>query len=337
MKKLTSGRIQLPEIVFITDMKERALLSTGVHFILGLPGEEEFYIRLLEYEALWQAAIDTKLPFNFKLLLEEAGFTDLFEESRDKTLYVDYIAEQFDDDDLEYEEIALINYRYNFRELIKDISCYVDINKLRQLKLIPSVIIDHIEPNLLKNTHDFITYDLAAYNKKLDGFYGAASLTTHLKNIIIIDISASIPKAVATATLLMGKNHGLRYYCDILITGTKSFIVPFEEVYNMDVEKIYAEAGGGNERKDFKKLMGIKKLYDSAIVYGDNNHPGESWAKGEKKMSDEEGKKLCKWKINKLISLHTDDATNLAGYARWFIPKETIRISNWVQYFNSNN
>jgi len=78
------------------------------------------------------------------------------------------------------------------------------------------------------------------------------------------------------------------------------------------------------------------KNYKTAIVFGDNHHPGDRWDNkynnDTKTISDEDGKKLCKWNVDKIISFHTTSTTNIAGYARWFDTKEIERISNWVKY-----
>ncbi len=90
----------------------------------------------------------------------------------------------------------------------------------------------------------------------------------------------------------------------------------------------------GNDQIEFKALLtNSEKYYKTAIVFGDNDHPGHNWNGSSTRISDKDGKKLCKWKIDKLISFHTR-TQEIAGYGRWFSPKETQHISDWVKYLN---
>ena len=86
-----------------------------------------------------------------------------------------------------------------------------------------------------------------------------------------------------------------------------------------------------NEGNCFKQLLSEPKEYGTAVVFGDNDHPGYY---ASKRISDADGKKLCKWKVDKIISLHKDSDTTLAGYARWFnVPEENITyVKDWVKY-----
>ena len=51
------------------------------------------------------------------------------------------------------------------------------------------------------------------YNKKLEGMYGSLDLVTPDRNLIIIDISGSIPKAVSTTCLILSKKFGRKFLC----------------------------------------------------------------------------------------------------------------------------
>jgi hypothetical protein len=90
--------------------------------------------------------------------------------------------------------------------------------------------------------------------------------------------------------------------------------------------------GMGNEGDMFKALVtGDKKCYKTAIVFGDNDNPGSY---GTKSIKDTDGQKLCIWEVDKLISLHTKGTAELAGYSRWFSPKETEKIADWVKFLD---
>jgi len=93
-----------------------------------------------------------------------------------------------------------------------------------------------------------------------------------------------------------------------------------------------------NDQVYFKNLVSEEKSYKTAIVFGDNDSPCHAWDndfnKLTKTISREDGKKLCKWKVDKLISFHTKGIKHLAAYGEWFSPLEEERIDNWVKYLN---
>lgn len=157
-------------------------------------------------------------------------------------------------------------------------------------------------------------------------------MTSPRKNLFIFDISVSIPKGIGAAFLILGKNLAETFYADIMITGRKTVLIPYEELHTLDIDTAYEKWGDGQEAKMFKELLTSDvRHYGTAIVTGDNNHPGDNW-NGSGYISDEDGKEMCKWEIDKLISMHTEGTWNLAGYSRWFEPKETERIDNWCKY-----
>jgi hypothetical protein len=169
--------------------------------------------------------------------------------------------------------------------------------------------------------------------------YGSLDLVSPDKNLIIIDISGSIPKAVSTTCLALSKSLAETFYADLLITGSKSTLYAYENLYELDVTTIYDENEMDNDQVWFKKLLTSDiKNYKTAIVFGDNHHPGFKWSNtynvGTIPISDEDGKKMCKWKVDKIISFHTTSHNQIAGYARWFDTKDVEYIKDWVKYLN---
>ena len=152
-------------------------------------------------------------------------------------------------------------------------------------------------------------------------------------------ISGSIPKAVSSTCLTLAKNLSESFYADLLITGSKSTLYNYEELYKLDVQKVYTENEMDNDQVWFKKLVSSsEKVYKTAIVFGDNHSPSYPWKnsfnKNTREISREGGKKLCKWKVEKLISFHTSSHKETAGYADWFSPNEVEKIKDWVTYLN---
>lgn len=333
MKLLESEKFKLPKIFFITDRSTIKELPIGVPFIYATPDMEKYLVKLLEYEILYKAAVKSGYPFNFKKILKENGFNDLKYFDFGGSTYMEFTTEK-DYESIELKEFSKIDRDGNlFKEFIKDSAAYVNIEVLKGLNVFP-IWLDDIEKAVSTNIHNFATFNNNMYNKKLEGMYGTIELSSPNKNLIIIDISGSIPRAVSTTCLTLAKNLTETFYADLIITGTISTFYPYEEIYKLDVKTAY-ENGMDNDQAYFKKIVTeTERQYECAIVFGDDDSPGGKWTKGDKYISDEEGKKLCKWKVNKLVSLHTKGTEHIAAYGRWFdVQKHNInKIGDWVTY-----
>jgi len=335
MELLTSKKFKLPTIYFITNRKEIKELPIGIPFIYGDESVKDNLIRILEYEILYQRALATGLPFNFKKILEDEGYA-IQDYEWCETVYVNYstsgnVNSIKDDDDLKLEQIQ---HSLGIRQYINDAVAILDIQVIKNLNIFP-IWLDNIEEAVKTNIHNFSVYNPNMYNKKLDGMYGSIELTSPKKNLFIFDISRSIPKGIGSTFLAMGKYLGETFYADILITGRKSVLIPYEELHTITIDTAYKQWGNGQENNMFKKLLtSDTKQYGTVICYGDNNHPGDDWHSDGSCISDEDGKKLCRWAIDKLISLHTEGTRYLAGYSRWFDveEKDITRVNNWIKY-----
>lgn len=332
MKQLESKIIQIPTVYFITDREEIKELPVGVPFIYGDESVEKHIIRILEYEALYKKAKESGFPFDFKRLLKEQGYEGLQHFGYDNPPQLDYVTDEMlgDDYDIDLDRTEGEDPTL-FNAFVKDIAAYVDIEVLKDLNVFPTWL-DKIEDAVHTNIHNFAVFNENMYNKKLEGMYGSLDLVSPNKNLIIIDISGSIPKAVSSTCLTLAKNLAETFYADLLITGTISTLYPYEEIHSLDVKLMYDENGMNNDQTYFKALLtGDERSYKTAIVFGDGHSPCYSW-QGSGTISKKDGQEMCKWTIDKLISFHTHSTKEIAGYADWFKPKEVEKIGNWVKY-----
>lgn len=342
MKLLKSEKLELPQVFLITDRAEINELPIGIPFIYSEAKNEKYLIQLLEYEILYQNALKSGYPFNFKQILKDNGYNDLIEWWYNNTTYLEYTTE--DELDLTYEateekhELDIV--KFTVEDFIKDNSVIVDVEVLKSLNVFP-VWLDIIETAIETNIHNFAVFNNNMYNKKLEGMYGSLELTSPKRNLIIIDISGSIPKGVSATCLTLAQNLAESFYADILITGSKSTLYDYSEIHTLNINNLYKENGMDNDQQIFKKLLtNSEKHYETVISFGDNHSPCRAWKniynKKTKTISRENGKKFCKWKVNKIINFHTTSSTNLTGYCDWFtIEKKDITfISNWIKYLN---
>lgn len=330
MELLTSSKFKLPTLYFVSDREKIKDIPVGVPFIYGNEKDKPYFIQLLEWEVLFKKAMDTKMPFNWEKILKDNGYQPIHA-PEGHPIFFDY--KESDDEyyelDAEIYDLSLIREdNGDFRRYVNDCTAVVDVDKLKELNIFP-IWLDVIEKAIETNIHNFALFNSNMYNKKLEGMYGALEFLSPNRNLVICDISGSMTKAIATFILLYSKTMAETFYCDVLITGSISVLYPYEILHTIDVDKVYTEVGRGNEGDIFKTLLSEEKHYKTAIVFGDNDHPGSY---SSKRISDADGQKLCKWKVDKLISFHKDSNVKLAGYSRWFAPSETQKISNWVKY-----
>jgi hypothetical protein len=354
MKLLISKRFRLPRVYFITNREDIKKIPIGVPFIYGDASTEKQIVRLLEYEILYQEAIKSGYPFNFRKILKDNGYKNMRSFGFEFPVYMDLMDETFLEEDVEEKdcseiltELDLNEDESAFSQFIKDNSAVVDVEKLKMLKIFPIWLKD-IEEAVKTNIHNFAVYNENMYNKKLEGMFGSLDLKSPPKNLFVIDISGSIPKGVSSTCLALAKNLAETFYADLLITGSKSTLYRYEEIHTLNVHTIYEENGMDNDQTYFKKLVTEEeKTYQTCIVFGDAHSPGWSWSnkynKGVSTISIKEGQKLCRWTVNKVLSFYTephnwelpDEKRPVAGYAEWFKPKTIQHVNDWVKYLNN--
>lgn len=336
MELLKSNKFEIPILYFISDRDEIKNIPIGVPFIYGNYKDKIRIIRMLEYEVIWNKAITSGFPFDFKRLLKEAGFKNVKHYDFCDSTYIDHKdVEDYDINNITKSENKFYTGGDNklFNEFIEDCAAYVDIKKLKDLKVFPIWLTD-VESAIETNVHDFAVYNPYMYNKKLDGMYGSIDMKSPAKNLIVIDISASIPRAVGTTCLTLAKHLVETFYADLMVTGLETHLFPYEEIHNLEVEGMYDEFGCGNESKMYRKLVtGEAKNYTTAIVFGDNHSPADGyWHNDEPPINRDKAKKMCTWKVEKMISLHTTSNVTRAGYGDFFDVKEIQHIKDWVKY-----
>jgi len=193
MELLKSKKLKLPTVYFITDRAKIKDVPIGIPFIYGDESVRDHMTRLLEYEILYQAAVDSGYTFNFKKILEDNGYEGLKDYSYSSPAYVEYSTSGTIKDDFDFSGYDSVKSGGgSIKEYAKDSSAYVDIETLKSLNVFPTWL-SSIEDAEHTNIHNFAVYNPDMYNKKLEGMYGGIDLKPPSKNLIVIDISGSIP------------------------------------------------------------------------------------------------------------------------------------------------
>lgn len=328
MKIIQSSKVNLPVIYLVENDKELSSIPLGIPFIKGSIKDYNEYVRILEWEVLLRSALATGLPFKWELILKENGFKNLYT----AVAYSEQCVYSNDESTITLDgTLNPVTPSSTLSDFIADISYQVDFECLKNLKVIPTWFSEKIEEAIKSNIMSSITWNPSLYNKKLNNVTGDVSLTTQNKNLIIIDISGSIPKSIAKACLLLSKTMSTQFYADLIITGARSGLFDYSEVEGLDIDQVYTDYGQNNESKDFRAILSESRSYDNVICFGDNHTPLRGWGNDED-ISFKQAYEICKFKVNKIFSFHTTDFKKLAGYAEMFDCSNVEHIEKWVKH-----
>ena len=329
IKLIQSSKLKIPIVYLVENSDDLKELPLGIPFIKATMKEYNQCVQMLEWEVLWKSAIESGLDFNWKNILIRNGYKTWnygIASSGGWGTLEDGNIETINNTEVEDEWVG---ETIDASEFINDISYKVDIEVLKNLKLIPSWLND-IETAVKENITNSIVYNPSLYTKKLELPLGDYEYSPSIKNVIIIDISGSIPRGISKTLLNLAKTLAEQFYADLLITGGTSELYPYENVDGLDVDNIYSKHGLNNDQIYFKKIIMEPRKYKTAIVFGDNDEPGYTWCGNSTTISEEKGKELCKWEIENMLSFHTTSDHYIAGYGRWFNTTNITHMKNWV-------
>lgn len=330
MKKLNSNRINLPVMYLIEDSEELKELPVGIPFIIGDYKSEPFIVKYLEYTLLYRSAQATGLPFKWEEELSKIGYTSSSKpEDSFYCLPYEYLMEELKaPKSIKELEASSVSYEIDINTYLDD-GYLVSFDKLTELNVTPtwvSSLADSIRTNVLNS----VEFNPSLYSKKLGVMVGYSETIGATRNLGILDFSGSIPLSITITTALLAKLMSKTFYADIMVTGTTTKLFRYEELDSIDLMKEAESIGRNNDQVYFRRLVEIPAKYNTVFAFGDEDNPGNNW-EGAGYISDEEGKEICNWEVEKVISLHTRSNTMLAGYLKWFKPKETEHVSNWLK------
>lgn len=159
-------------------------------------------------------------------------------------------------------------------EYLDDASCYVNLESLQRLELLPSFlgdIVDNVKKNLVAPLHW-----REGWNKKKRCCLGNYHGEHQLPNLIIIDVSASIPRGISATMLVLADTLRSQIQADLIITGGISLYFKYgEELPTPD--EIRRRVPAGNESQLFREIVESKlhKQYGHIISFGDQDNPGK--------------------------------------------------------------
>jgi hypothetical protein len=306
IQQITSKKVELPVIFLIEDEADFQQLPKGLPYVIGKQSELPFITLFLEFQVLYRSCMKTLIPIKWLDCLTKIGYGNSLRKYELKSGGV-------------YGAGDNGQYLLNTEDFITD-QYLVDFDRLSELKILP-VWLEDLKASIETNIIDEVMFDPTGFNKQLGMNIGAAGLKHNLKNLLILDISSSMPKAVVLTITNLAKLMSKKFYADVILTGRRSYLIDYEEVPNTDIVGAVSSYGGGNEGDMYKEIVKQSKEYGTVISFGDNDCPGIN--KGDKNMN---------FKVHTLYSLHTEGnrTSNITGYARGFDPVETHIVKDWI-------
>jgi len=214
---------------------------------------------------------------------------------------------------------------------IGDLGWYVNIEELQALHVLP-VFLDDIATAIKRNVMSVSWMD--GWNKKLDAPMGSYAGGSDAPNLIILDVSGSIPSGVAGTMVSLIDTLRSQANADLIITGERSqFWAANTELPSPDV--LAWMIGGCNECSQFYEILRkrvLGKHWGNVIVFGDNDAPNadrfigykNTWLKSQELQST---------RIDRILAFHTY-RDELPGYGLWAkdaAPKaDTVINTSWV-------
>lgn len=312
LQRIISKKVELPPIWLVEDKEDFDKLPKGIPYIIGNKSELSFITIFLEFQILLKSCEKTSLPIKWLDCLKRIGYGD---KVRNYTLYSGG----------EYEASRTGNHKLEINDFVED-QYIVNFDRLSALKILP-IWLDNIRSSVEANIINEVIFDPTAFNKQMGMNIGAGAITNHKKNLLILDVSGSIPRAVVMTITNLAKLMSKRFHADVMITSGQTVLIDYDNVPNSDIIAIARNSGTGNEGEMYKKIIEEYREYNTVIAFGDDDSPKAYQTKGDLKSN---------FKIETIYSLHTNDSSkNVVGYARYLkSTKDPILVKDWVTTIN---
>lgn len=222
----------------------------------------------------------------------------------------------------------------------------VDIEQLQQLNVLPTFLSD-ITDAIKRNMQAVSWSD--GWNKKLDCNIGTFQGSDEAPNLMILDVSGSIPRGVAYTMVTLIDTLRSQANADLIITSRRSQLWKSGEPLP-NVTQLNHMIGGCNERKQFYKILEdyvYGKHWGNVIVFGDNDAPSDrrlnpqfKWCGENGHTEDPEGMpdyaKAQRTKVDNLLCFHTY-SDQVPGYGLWVEqvcgPVNKSINTDWCRWF----
>lgn len=228
-------------------------------------------------------------------------------------------------------------------DAVGDLSAWVDIAELQQLHIMPQWLGD-VTDAIRKNLADYIWAE--GWNKKLGFPAGNFEGAGHAPNLIILDVSGSIPSGISATMLSLIATLREQADADLIVTGATTGWYPRTEKLPTP-EYLRAAHGRNNESHMFNAIIKnhvLGREWGNVVSFGDNDSPAKIAEMYGEKVSWK--KDPCGTTVHHLWNFHTGNVAGpkryaytmevpITGYAQWVLDVspnvDVTSNTNWVK------
>ena len=259
-RQLIGTGLKFPELYIVSAGEE--IPPPGVSFIRG---EDEDYVLL--FRLLVPILMQQHKYFDwYEIYRELTGKTYYFQRIYQAMPQVDNPGASHHGSTPGFEQVAL-------EELAADRSSEIDINVLSELRMLPTFMEDIREAVTINVTNSWHWTD--GFNKKTGICSGYLTQQPPVRNLVIIDISNSIPDGVSAGMMTLLKTIGEITHADLILTGGQSYFYKNEEIRHLNIHEERRRIPRSNESVMFRKILEEQDMdYTNVITFGDSDNPG---------------------------------------------------------------
>lgn len=202
----------------------------------------------------------------------------------------------------------------SLRDYMADEMSAVNVEQLQALGLLPtflSDVTDAIRTNLLSSMRW-----RDGWNKRLACALGEFSVGTKAPNLIILDISGSIPSGISSTMLQLVDTLRSQAEADLIVTGGSSYYWPASAELPSP-EWIRANISCGNEAIMFYRILRERlagRHFGNVISFGDNDCPA---VYKDYQICDDDDTCGIGIRVDRVMHFHTWRDETKTGYAKW--------------------
>lgn len=228
----------------------------------------------------------------------------------------------------DYEEFHVD--QMSIQQYVGDLSSSVDIDALQKLGMLPKFVGD-VTDCIRRNISQSMRWT-EGYTKKLGYPLGKFNRKAELPNLVIIDVSHSIPDGIAATMLTLADTLRSQCNAELIITSRRSGYYPIgAELPKPQTLRDYY--GRSNESVEFWGIMEkhiAGREFGHVISFGDNDNP--YWSVSIPNLAGT--------KVHAVHHYHTWKNNTETGYARWVkecCPSaEQIFDTSWCNVMKDN-
>ena len=240
-----------------------------------------------------------------------------------------------------YYESSYGTIEVSIEQLAGEDATYVDLDMLATLKMLPVFMTDIREAITVNVTNNFAWTD--GYDKKRGICSGYMTEAPRAKQLVILDISGSIPDGVSAGMLTLIKTITDITHADLIITSGRSEFYTNEQVRHLDIRDIRRRFDYGNESAMFREILATHDMdYDVVITFGDSDNPGHFGGNG---LPIELKQTIHTKKWYSFFCMEHDTYGNHwkhgCGYGRWVKENcptvDVIHNTDWARFFTGGS